>query len=51
LVARAHINFKLLEATTFTPIEIVVTGLDPVIHLLRKKIVTKMDGCPDQVRA
>jgi hypothetical protein len=25
-----------LLTETFTPIEIVVTGLDPVIHLLRK---------------
>jgi hypothetical protein len=30
---------------------IVITGLDPVIHLLRKKLVAKIDGCPDQVRA
>ncbi len=29
---------------------LVITGLDPVIHL-RKKLATKMDGCPDQVRA
>jgi hypothetical protein len=37
---------------TFIPIEIVVTGLDPVIHLpLQKGLVTKNDGCPDQVRA
>jgi hypothetical protein len=37
---------------TFIPIEIVVTGLDPVIHLLlRKGLVTKIDGCPDQVQA
>jgi hypothetical protein len=35
----------------FRPIDIVVTGLDPVIHLLRKKHVVKMDGCPDHVRA
>jgi hypothetical protein len=31
--------------------QIVITGLDPVIHLLRKKLFTKIDGCPDQVRA
>jgi hypothetical protein len=30
--------------------KIVITGLDPVIHLLRK-ILVKIDGCPDQVRA
>jgi hypothetical protein len=35
-------------AMTVIPIEIVITGLDPVIHLL-KKVVTKIDGCPDQV--
>jgi hypothetical protein len=35
----------------FIPIEIVITGLDPVIQLLRKKLLTKIDGCPDQVRA
>jgi hypothetical protein len=35
---------------TVIPIEIVITALDPVIHL-RKKLVTKIDGCPDQVRA
>jgi hypothetical protein len=30
----------------------VITGLDPVIRLLReKKPVAKIDGCPDQVRA
>jgi len=28
----------------------VITGLDPVIHLLRKSL-SKLDGCPDQVRA
>jgi hypothetical protein len=33
---------------TVIPIEIVITALDPVIHL-RKKLVTKIDGCPDQV--
>jgi hypothetical protein len=33
-------------------IKIVITGLDhPVIHLLRKSFVAKIDGCPDQVRA
>src|ERR1700722_1085519 len=31
-------------------LQIVITGFDPVIHLLRKTL-TKMDGCPDQVRA
>jgi hypothetical protein len=36
---------------TAMPIKIVITGLDPVIHLLRKGLVTKIDGCPDQVRA
>jgi hypothetical protein len=30
--------------------KIVITGLDPVIHLL-EKILAKIDGCPDQVRA
>jgi hypothetical protein len=29
---------------------LVITGLDPVIHLLRKTLM-KMDGCADQVRA
>jgi hypothetical protein len=28
----------------------VITGLDPVIHLLRKNPM-KINGCPDQVRA
>jgi hypothetical protein len=28
----------------------VITGLDPVIYLLRKTLM-KMDGCADQVRA
>jgi hypothetical protein len=28
---------------------LVITGLDPVIHLL--KSLAKIDGCPDQVRA
>jgi hypothetical protein len=32
-------------------IGVVITGLDPVIHLLRKKNILKIDGCPDQVRA
>jgi hypothetical protein len=32
-------------------IEIVITGLDPVIHLLRNNLFAKRDGCPDQVRA
>jgi hypothetical protein len=36
---------------TVIPIEIVITGLDPVIHLLRKDFLTKIDGCPDQVRS
>jgi hypothetical protein len=36
---------------TVIPIEIVITGLDPVIHLLRKRLAPKIDGCPDQVRA
>jgi hypothetical protein len=36
---------------TVTPIEIVVTGLDPVIHLSSKEILATIDGCPDQVRA
>jgi hypothetical protein len=36
---------------TVIPIEIVITGLDPVIHLSSKEFVTKIDGCPDQVRA
>jgi hypothetical protein len=41
----------------FTPrndgnaIEIVITGLDPVIHLSSFFENTKIDGCPDQVRA
>jgi hypothetical protein len=39
-----------LLAITVIPIKIVITGLDPLIHL-RKKLVTKIDGCPDQVRA
>jgi hypothetical protein len=30
--------------------KIVITGLDPVIHLLRIAFL-KIDGCPDQVRA
>jgi hypothetical protein len=29
---------------------LVITGLDPVIHLSRKSPM-KIDGCPDQVRA
>jgi hypothetical protein len=38
-------------AKTVMSIEIVITGLDdPVIHL-RKRLLTKMDGCPDHVRA
>jgi len=28
----------------FTPIEIVITGLDPVIHLLRKSFLRRMDA-------
>jgi hypothetical protein len=31
--------------------QVVIAGLDPAIHLLRKKLLAKMDGCPDQVRA
>src|SRR5450631_3033146 len=31
--------------------DIVVTGLDPVIHLLRNNFFAKMDGCPGQARA
>jgi hypothetical protein len=31
-------------------VAIVITGLDPVIHLFRKTLV-KSDGCADQVRA
>src|SRR6266702_8497283 len=30
---------------------IVIAGLDPAIHLLRKNLFSKIDGCPDQVRA
>jgi hypothetical protein len=41
---------KSFLARIVIPTTIVITGLDPVIHLLRK-IVAKMDGCPDQVRA
>jgi hypothetical protein len=41
---------KPLLAKTVMSIEIVITGLDVVIHL-RKGLLTKMDGCPDQVRA
>jgi len=29
----------------------VIAGLDLAIHLLRKAILRKIDGCPDQVRA
>jgi hypothetical protein len=36
---------------TAIPITIVITGPDPVIHLSSKKLIAKMDGCPDQVRA
>jgi hypothetical protein len=43
--------FASLLARTVIPIEVVVTGLDPVIHLFRKDFLTKIDGCPDQVRA
>jgi hypothetical protein len=40
------------DCIAVTPIEIVITGLDdPVIHLFRKDFFTKIDGCPDQVRA
>jgi hypothetical protein len=28
-----------------------LTRLDPAIHLLLKKLLAKMDGCPDQVRS
>jgi hypothetical protein len=46
---------KLLPARSVIPIgdpiEIAVTGLDPVIHLLRRNFFAKIDGCPDQVRA
>jgi hypothetical protein len=35
---------------TFILIGIVVTGLDPVIHLSLKKVVTKIDGLPGQAR-
>jgi hypothetical protein len=37
-------------ALTVITTKIVITGLDPVIHLLQK-LLTKIDGCPDQVRA
>jgi hypothetical protein len=40
-----------LVAMTVIPIEIVMTGLDPVIHLLGENVFAKDDGCPDQVRA
>ena len=30
---------------------VVIAGLDPAIHLLEKKLIAKIDGCPDQVRA
>jgi hypothetical protein len=42
---RARLRKELITAKAVIP------GLDPVIHLLRKKLVTKIDGCPDQVRA
>jgi hypothetical protein len=33
------------------PSQPVIAGLDPAIHLLRKKLFTKIDGCADQARA
>jgi hypothetical protein len=30
--------------------QLVMRGLDPRIHLLRKKVFTKMDGLPGQAR-
>jgi hypothetical protein len=36
-------------SVTLSVIEIVITGLDPVIHLLRKNLYE--DGCPGQARA
>ena len=28
----------------------VIAGLNPAIHLLRKSVFVKIDGCPDEVR-
>jgi hypothetical protein len=50
-MTESELSVAALLTKTVIPIEIVITGLDPVIHLLRKNVVTKIDGCPDQVRA
>jgi hypothetical protein len=31
-------------------VQLVMRGLDPRIHLLRKKVFAKMDGLPGQAR-
>jgi hypothetical protein len=40
---------QIAASRTATISQLVITGLDPVIHHCKKSFA-KMDGCPDQVR-
>jgi hypothetical protein len=54
IIGPAEGRTRWLLAMTFLPIEIVVTALDPAIHLLRKGLVRRLMDArikSDQVRA
>jgi hypothetical protein len=44
-------NLGTFKSRAAARIRFVITGLDPVIHLLQENLRMKIDGCPDQVRA